>query len=138
MNWRVVFTILISAFVTVSCSNSKFEQCQKIIDVTISIADESNQYLETKNLPEILKVADAFEEAAKEMNSISIEDEKLQQYKQDFAEIYQRNGKATQNFVEAFKNKNLDEAISLKTELINISKNEEALVNKMNQYCQSN
>jgi hypothetical protein len=65
-------------------------------------------------------------------------DPQLAQYSQKLAIIYQKYAQITRNFVTAFQNKDTENAIIYKQEVINLAQEQEDLVNNINNYCQQN
>ncbi len=135
---RILFFLSLTlTFMTVSCAETKVSQCQKIIVTTKKIAQESEKNRQTKDLQQVLQVADAFEEAAKTMKNLKIKDKQLAQYQQGFAEVYQGNAKATREFISALEKKDIPAAQSLQKQVQAIGQMEQKLVNEMNIYCQT-
>jgi Na+/phosphate symporter len=121
----------------VSCAATKVGQCQKIIAVTKKIAQESQNNRQTTDLQKVLQMADTFEETAEEINKISVEDEKLIQYKIGFAEVYRGNAQATREFIDALQKKDIAQARLTQKKVQQIGKKEQELVSDLNTYCQS-
>ncbi|MDJ0713404.1 MAG: hypothetical protein QNJ54_04180 [Prochloraceae cyanobacterium] len=139
----ILFSISFSiGFLTISCSaDTKFYECKQIVDITI---DTSNQItdlsdnLKTKDTEKVLQVADAFEAAAKKMEAVPINDEKLLEYQADFAKFYRNHAQVTRNFIEAREDKNLSAAKLARQKLQKLGDTEKELVTAINNYCQEN
>ncbi|AFY78392.1 hypothetical protein Ple7327_3164 [Pleurocapsa sp. PCC 7327] len=134
-------TICLSAtagFSTFGCAETKFSQCQKIIEITKNIAKESQNNRQTTDIKKVLQMADTFEETAEEMKNLRIQDEKLMQYQIGFAEVYRGNAQATREFVDALQKKDIAKAKLTQKRVQQIGKKEQELVSNMNSYCQGN
>ena len=125
-------------FLNIGCTETKVSQCQKIIEITKKIAQESQDNRQTTDLKKILQVADSFEETAEKMDKLSIQDEKLAQYQKRFAEIYRGNAQATREFIAALQNQDITTAKLTQKKVQQIGKKEQQLVSEMNLYCQGN
>ncbi|MGK7873485.1 MAG: hypothetical protein AB4426_09275 [Xenococcaceae cyanobacterium] len=138
---RCVVILSLSAAIsllTTSCAETKFYQCKNIIEVTMKIANESRNNRDTKDIQKALQVADALEEAAKEMEAIKIQDKQLREYQTGFAKVYRSNAQATRDFVGALQKKDVSAAKLTKKKLQKIGKTEKKLATEMNSYCQGN
>jgi hypothetical protein len=125
-------------FFNIGCTETKVSQCQKIIEITKKIAQESQDNRQTTDLKKILQVADYFEETAEKMDKLSIQDEQLARYQKGFAEIYRGNAQATREFIAALQNQDITTAKLTQKKVQQIGKKEQQLVSEMNLYCQGN
>jgi len=132
--WLTVTISLISS----SCAGTKTNQCRNMIEVA------NNTVKEAKNLtkkgkstdPEAaLMAADTMEIAAEKMASLNITDEQLQQYQNQFVEMYQDTAQATRSFVKAYEKTNQTELKQARKQLQQATAPEGELVTKINQYC---
>jgi hypothetical protein len=130
-NVLVVISLLLS-----SCSQEKVDQCRDIIAATKKMEEISQQSRQTQDLQEVLKVADAFETSAESLKKLQLSDKKLAEYQAELAEIYSGNGKATHQFVSAFEKRDIPGVTLAKQEVQILGEKEQALVAKINQYCQ--
>jgi hypothetical protein len=136
-----VLTICLSftvCFSTFGCAETKFSQCQKIIEITQKIEQESQNKRQTDDFKQVLQMADSFEETAEDMEKLNITDEKLIEYQKGFAEVYRGNARVTREFVDALQKKDINQARSTKNQVQKIGTTEQQLVNNMNSYCQGN
>jgi hypothetical protein len=127
------------SLLTVSCSQSKIAQCQKITQVTIETTNNTNQLsnnLKTQDPQQVLKVADAFEKAAQNMKNLSIEDRQLKEYQSGFAIIYWGWSDATRNFIKNYRPNNVENLKQAKQRLDAVADKQRELVKGMNTYCQ--
>ncbi|HEY9727768.1 MAG TPA: hypothetical protein V6D50_15065 [Chroococcales cyanobacterium] len=126
------------SLLTVSCTESKISQCQKIIDVANQAVNETKSLTnngQTSDTTAMLKAADAMEKASKDMNAIDIKDEKLKNYQTGYVSMYRDTSKATRDFVTAFKKKNRPAAETALTNLQRATASEPQLANGLNGYC---
>ncbi len=134
----LITTALLANFLLTSCAATKISQCQKIILTTRKIADKSAENRQTQDIQKVLQVADAFEEAAKEMTSLKIQDEQLTQFQTGFAEVYQGHAETTRQFVSALQKKDITTARLMQQQVKRLGTKELELGNQMNEYCQTN
>jgi Na+/phosphate symporter len=123
---------------SVSCAETKVSQCQKIIEITQKISQESQETRQTKDFKKILQMADNFEETAQTMEGMAIADEKLTEYKQGFASVYRGYAQVTRDFIDALQNQDPTKARVTQKRVQEIGKQEQALGGNLNSYCQNN
>jgi hypothetical protein len=131
------FSIVLS-FLSASCGVSKFSECQQIIEIATDTANQTKEISSngtTKDLQEVLQVADAFEAAAQNME---IQDKELLNYQGGFIKFYRNQAKATRDFIAAFNQKDVSTATSAKEEVQKLGNTEKDLVNGINSYCKQN
>ena len=133
----LTLTIILSS-VTFSCADQKISQCQQIIAVTQKIAQETEAKRNTKDIQQILPVADTFEEVAMEMEKLEITDPQLQEYQAGFAQFYRDNAQATREFITALQQKDVTIAKAAKHRLEKIGNTEKKLVQGVETYCRTN
>jgi molybdenum-dependent DNA-binding transcriptional regulator ModE len=126
------------SLLTASCSESKISQCNKIIEVANKAVNETKSITngtQQINPKATLKAADAMEKASKEMESIRVSDQKLQDYQSRFIKMYREMSKATRDFVAAYEKKNRPAAEGAVAELKKATAPEKQLVDDINIYC---
>ncbi|HEY9797328.1 MAG TPA: hypothetical protein V6D30_16915 [Leptolyngbyaceae cyanobacterium] len=131
--WAAVISLL-----TVSCTESKVSQCNKIIQVANTAVSEAKAVTnggQASDPKAMLKAADAMEKASQEMKAIEVKDEKLQDYKAGFINMYRDTSKATRDFITAFEKKNRPAAETALTNLQQATVPEKQLVADINTYC---
>lgn len=121
-----------------SCAETKVYQCQKIIEITKKMAQESKVNRQTTDIKQVLKMADTFEEIAEDMEKLTIQDEQLIKYQKGFAEVYRSNAQATREFIDALQTKNIPAAKLTQKQVQEIGRKEQKLGTDMNSYCQGN
>ena len=126
------------SLLTVSCSESKVSQCNKIIKVANQAVTEAKSITnggQASDSKAMLKAADAMEKASKDMEAIKVNDQKLQDYQTRFVTMYRDTSKATRDFVAAFKKKDRSAAETALTNLQKATTPEKQLVEGINVYC---
>jgi hypothetical protein len=124
---------------TVSCSESKVSQCNKIIEVANRAVSEAKAITKDGQLSDpktTLKAADAMEKASKDMEAIKVTDEKLRDYQARFAQVYRDTSKATHEFVAAFEKKDRRGLTVAVEKLQKAATPEKQLVEDINIYCE--
>lgn len=137
-NLSIIFLSASLSLLATSCTETKVSQCQKIIELTKNIAQESKNNRQTTDIKQVLKMADTFEKTAEDMEKISIQDEQLTKYQDGFAEVYRSNAQATRKFIDALQTKNIPAAKLTQKQVQEIGRKEQKLVTDMNSYCQGN
>ena len=125
------------SFLTVSCSESKVSQCNKIIKVANKAVTEAKSITnggQASDPKAMLKAADAMEKASKEMEGIRVRDEKLQDYQGRFVIMYRDTSKSTRDFVTAY-GKDRSAAEAALVTLQKATAPEKQLVDDINNYC---
>ena len=126
------------SLLTVSCTESKVSQCNKIIQVANTAVSEAKAVTnggQASDPKAMLKAADAMEKASQEMKAIEVKDEKLQDYKAGFINMYRDTSNATRDFITAFEKKNRPAAETALTNLQQATVPEKQLVADINTYC---
>lgn len=133
--------IAVVSFLVAGCGESKFYQCQQILNIATETTNRTKKISEngkTKNPKEVLEVADAFESVARDLESLEIQDKKLQEYQNGLIEFYRNQARATRDFIAAFNRRDVASAKSAKDEVQRLGNMEKDLVNGINSYCQEN
>lgn len=96
------------AIITASCAESKASQCQKVFAIANQAANDTQAL--TKEVDQVawLQAADQVEQAAKNLQTLTLKDTQLQTYQQDFVKIYQEYAQATRAFLEAKDKKDIE------------------------------
>ncbi len=128
------------SFLSVSCSESKITQCQKIFKITNETVNETKTVTNggQNSSPEALvKTADIWDKSAQKMTNIRVNDAKLKKFQVDFIKMYRDSSKATREYVAALKKRDFP-AVNAGFEKLQKSYNpEKNLVNGINRYCGS-
>jgi hypothetical protein len=103
----VLMTISIS-FLTVGCSGGKLSQCANVIKVVNQTVTDTKTITAggTKgDIPTIEQLVTTFGKAAKDMESVNVDDEKLKVYKGQFVTMYRGATEINQRLLIAIKEK---------------------------------
>lgn len=131
-----LIVIIIINFGLSGCFNSKINECRKIIDISTQLAEVTQTNLATEDTNKILEIAEDFDNSAQQILDKKNQDSQLAEYNNKLAIIYQSYAQLTRNFITAFQNKDTENAIIYKQEIINLAQEQEDLVNNINSYCQ--
>lgn len=126
------------SLLTISCSESKVSQCNKIIKIANKAATEATSITnggQTSDPKTMLKAADAFEKVSKEMEALNISDEKLQDYQSRFMIMYRDHSTATRDYVTAFQKKDRSAVDAALVDVQKAATPEKQLVDDINNYC---
>ncbi len=127
------------SFLIVSCE-SKVSQCSKIIQVANQAVNDAKNITnsgQTSDPNAILQAANAMDKAAKDMEAIKVNDQKLKNYQNEFISMYRTTSKATRELVTAFQKKDRPAAETSLKNLQQATSPEKDLVGQINSYCRS-
>lgn len=134
-NYSLLLIFLVVTSLLSACGNDKSIKCREIITIAVKLDKETKNKLTDQNPNNVLKVADIFDNSAKEIKNIKIKDEQLNKYNQELGAIYQNYAQSTRNFVKAFEEKDLDKALFEKEQISQLFQRQQTLVNDINNYC---
>ncbi|WP_228017163.1 hypothetical protein [Synechocystis sp. LEGE 06083] len=120
----------------ISCGTSKANQCRQLILITKQMAEEGAKYRDTTSTEEVLKIADAFDATATKVERLNLEDPVLANYQGELVEIYQGNGSATRNMVQALESKDILTAQLAQKQVTTIGQREQQVITNINVHCQ--
>lgn len=123
---------------TVSCTENKVSQCNKIIKVANQIANKATAVIndgQRDNPKATLQAAEAMDKASKEMAALTLKDEKLKNYQSRFMKMYGETSKATRDFIGAYEKKDRPAAEKALKKLDEATNQEPKLVDEINIYC---
>jgi len=132
-----LFSFLFFALALVGCGASKTAQCQKLILVTQSLAQESEKYRQSTDPKEVLGVAERFEEASQKLEGFKLADPQLSQFQSQLAAIYQGNGETTRTLIAALDSKDILTVRLAQDKVKKIGQQERQVITEMNRYCQT-
>lgn len=121
----------------IGCTTSKTDQCKQLILITKQMAEQGAQYKDTAEAENVLKIADAFEQTADQVEQLKLQDATLTNYQGELVNIYQGNAEATRNMVRALEGKDILTAQLAQQEVQNIGKQEQQVITDINLYCQN-
>jgi hypothetical protein len=135
----VLMTISIS-FLTAGCSGGKLSQCAKTIEVINRTVTDTKSITAggTKgDIPTIEQLVVTFGKAAKDMESVSVDDEKLKTYKSQFVTMYRGATEINQRLLIAIKEKKSTILYEELRKSRKIFTPERKLVEDISQYCKN-
>lgn len=140
-NYAVIFclSLLISLF-TASCSETKYTQCEQIIQITNGVVEEKTKLIGNNDSENIesktwLQAARMIAQASSQIENIHLKDPKLINYQADLAQVYRIYSYATYDAVKAWESKNIEALQTAHTDAERAGKLEEKLGNLINAYC---
>ncbi len=104
----IVWMTISIGFLTVGCSGGKLSQCADVIKVVNQTVTDTKTITAggTKgDIPTIEKLVTTFGKAAKDMESVNVDDEKLKVYKGQFVAMYRGATEINQRLLIAIKEK---------------------------------
>ena len=97
---------IVTSSIVVSCSSSKVSQCANVIKVVNQAVTDTKEITAagTKgDVGTIEKLVGVFDKAAKDLDSVSLNDEKLKTYKGQFLSMYQGATEINKQLVASIK-----------------------------------
>jgi histidinol dehydrogenase len=125
-----------ASYLLSSCRNNKVANCREIMNFSARLDREIKENLQTQNIENVINVAKRFENTAQEIKEIKITDEQLKIYSQELADVYQNYARSTHNFIQAFREKDREQAIFYKNQVNKLFEQQQQLVSSINSYCQ--
>jgi uncharacterized membrane-anchored protein YhcB (DUF1043 family) len=137
---RVALLSVIAAtsVLTISCSESKVAQCNKVSAVVNKAASETQSIGKSNNpdkMAELSKAANTVDQYAKELEAVQVKDDKLKGLQANFIKMYRDTSKSSRDLVAAAKVKNVPAVKTSLQSLQTATSQESSLVNEFNQYC---
>jgi hypothetical protein len=144
MNFRVQQLTLGSlalavSLLTASCTSTKVAQCAKTISVVNQTAIDTKTISNsgTKgDLQTIEQLVGIFDKAAKDLDGVTVSDEKLNVYKGQFLGMYKGSADVTKQLIGSIKDKKLTKVHEGLRKYAAVVSPERDLVAGINQYCQ--
>jgi hypothetical protein len=134
----IVSMAIATGFLTVGCTGNKVSQCAsviKVINETVTETKTTTAAGTNGDLPIIEKMVGIFDKAAKNMEGVSVSDEKLKTFKSKFLTMYQGAATINKQIVASIKAKKLTEVNQgLRKSRDNFS-SEQGLATDLTQYC---
>jgi hypothetical protein len=127
-----------ASFLTVSCTSGKVSQCANIIKVVNQTVIDTKTTTDsgTKgDVPTIEKLVGIFDKAAKDLDSVSLSDEKLKTYKGQFLSMYQGATEINKQLVASIKERKSTKVHEGLRKSRNIFSPERDLATGLTQYC---
>jgi hypothetical protein len=127
-----------ASFLAVSCTTGKVSQCANIIKVVNQTVIDTKTTTDsgTKgDVPTIEKLVEIFDKAAKDLDSVSLSDEKLKTYKGQFLTMYQGATEINKQLVTSIKERKSTKVHEGLRKSRNIFSPERDLATGLTQYC---
>jgi hypothetical protein len=127
-----------ASFLMVGCTSDKVSQCTNIIKVVNQTVIDTKATTEsgTKgDVPTIEKLVGIFDKAAKDLDSVSLTDERLKTYKGQFLTMYQGATEVNKQIVESIKERKSTKVHEGLRKSRNIFSPERDLATGLTQYC---
>ena len=140
-NYLVIFCIsIVFGVLAVSCSDTKYAQCEQIIQIANGVVNEKSKLIDTNNSADIesktwLQAARMIAQAAQKLENVDLQDPNLIKYQTDLAQIYRIYAQATYDAVKAWENKNKKALQTAHTDAEKAGQLEEKLGSAINHYC---
>lgn len=135
--WSII--AVLSMALIVGCSEGRVAQCNRLIEIANQAAGEVESVTQSASAddPEAFRtVANAADQAARDLEAIELSDPNLQDYKQRFISLYVETSAATQALVEAVEQQDTEAATQAYERLELATQQESPLVDEVNNYCQ--
>jgi hypothetical protein len=135
---RLVVIAIAVSFVTVSCTSAKVSQCAntiKVVNQTVIDTKTITNSGTKGDLQTIEKLVEIFDKAAKDLEAVKVDDEKLKVYKEQFLSMYKGATEINKQLVTSMKEKKLTKVNEGLRKSNNIFSPERDLVAGINQYC---
>jgi hypothetical protein len=135
---KMIGSAIAAGFLTVSCTGGKVSQCTDMIKVVNQTVIETKATTEsgTKgDVPTIEKLVGIFDKAAKDLESVSLNDEKLKTYKGQFLTMYQGATEINKQLVASIKERKSTKVHEGLRKSRNIFSPERDLATGLTQYC---
>jgi hypothetical protein len=126
------------SLLTISCSESKVSQCNKIREVAnepVNAAKPITNSAQARDPKVIRQLADVIEKASQEMKAIDVKDAKLKDYQAGYVNMYRNIGKAMRDLEAAGQQNNRLAFEAASTNFRQATIPEAQLVTDVNKYC---
>lgn len=136
----IIAITIAASFLTTSCTGTKVSQCAdmiKVINQTVVDTKETTKSGTTLDVQIVEKLVDVFAKAAKDMNSVNTDDEKLKTYKSQFLSMYQGGTEINKQLIVSLKERKSTKVHEELRKSNNIFSPERDLATGLTQYCQT-
>lgn len=136
-----LFSVGITCLLTVSCSESKFSQCEKVFAIANDVANQTKSLTDsgkTKDIKAFLQAADVMEQAAQNLANLPLKDPQLIEYQTGFVTMYRDYAQATRDIVQARDNQDISAAKAAQEKVQQAGRSERTLGDGINGYCKGN
>lgn len=123
-----------------SCSDTKYIQCEQIIQIANSVVREKNKLIDNNSSVDIenktwLQAARMINQAALRVEAINLQDPQLIKYQTDLAQVYRIYSQATYDAVRAKESQNRKALQVAHTDAEKAGRLEAKLGSVINNYC---
>ena len=128
------------ALLIAGCGESKVAQCNQLIEM-VNDTERTLGNITQSSPPDISAlqdIADATSRAETELKTVNLRNKRLNQFKNRFLEFYSSISQDAQTIVTAHQTQNMPDAEAAYKRLEETFKNQEPLVNDINDFCSEN
>lgn len=121
-----------------AAATAQVEECE-LVTATVNQTNQQVQEISQNNtsqeLESLLFIADVANQAASELQLLTLEDQQLQSLRDRFINLYTNTALAARNFVDAVYQEDTEAIQQTYEAVLNVSSQEEPLVDEINEYC---
>jgi hypothetical protein len=135
----IITLTIATSFLTVSCTDNKISQCANTIEVvnqTVMNTKAISNSGTKGDIQTIEKLVETFDKAAKDLEAVNVNDEKLKTYKSQFLTMYKGTTDVTKQLIVSFKERKATKVNEGLRKYASSVSPERDLVAGLNQYCQ--
>lgn len=135
--WLIGLLILALNQGLTGCATSVADQCKKLMLITQKTSEQSQKYRQTTDSEEVLKVSDAFEEAAERLEKLNLQDPTLAQHQNTLATVYRGNAESSRTMLQALASKDILTAQLAQNQVQTLGQQERQAITDINVHCQN-
>ena len=130
------------AFMLTSCGDSRISQCNQLVAIVNKAAEEArdidkmSQASQGDKTNELKKMTERFQQFAKEIDDIKLEDPDIKNFQKQFVSLYNQTSQSSQNLRDAIAKKNKSQVDNNLKAFGEVSTLEAKLVEEVNRYCE--
>lgn len=130
------------AFMLTSCGDSRISQCNQLVAIVNKAAEEArdidkmSQASQGDKTNELKKMTDRFQQFAKEIDDITLENPDIKNFQKQFVSLYNQTSQSSQNLRDAIAKKNKSQVDNNLKAFGEVSTLEAKLVEEVNRYCE--
>jgi len=124
-----------------SCGDSPISQCNQLVTIVNKATKEAqeidrmSQASQGDKTNELKKMTDRFQQFAKEIDGIKLENPEIKNFQKQFVDLYNQTSQSSQNLRDAIAKKNKSQVDNNLKAFGEISTLEAKLVEEVNRYC---
>ncbi len=138
--FQLVGIVIAVSFLAASCTSGKVSQCAsmiKVVNQTVIDTKTTTEAGTKSDVPTIEKLVGIFDKATKDLDSVSISDEKLKTYKSQFLTMYQGATEINKQLVVSITERKSTKVHEALRKSRNIFSPERDLATGLTQYCKT-